>query len=172
MSGQAGSDGAHRKQERELLWLTGTGAKINRNSSLTTVLLRRGYTPVVIIVLLTSSVHTGKQKQLTGGCVTLRYIVIGFPTIRLHASLAFLLVKLIKSKNGFSKQLSINRAACLRGKTGDWPVLLSVSSWGIVLMIWLDENPVTRKQLKLQYAIFGNSLLFFKQSNMKLNILL
>lgn len=51
-----------------------------------------------------------------------------FPTIRLHASLAFLLVKLIKSKNGFSKQLSINRAACLRGKTGDWPVLLSVLS--------------------------------------------
>lgn len=101
MSGQAGSDGAHPKQERELLWLTGTGAKINRNSPLTTVSLRGVYTLVVIIVLLTSSVHTGKQKQLMGGCVTQRYIVIGFPAIRLHASLVFLLVKLIKARERF-----------------------------------------------------------------------
>ena len=91
-------------------------------------------------MLLTSKIHTAKQKQLMGGCVTLRRSAIGRRWNVSPSAPALLLVELPKASDSFDRAaVSQRRAAYFGEKTVDWPIIRSVSSRGIVLMISLDK---------------------------------
>lgn len=76
-----------------------------------------------------------------GGRVTLRCITIGWRQHVNPSASAFLLVELFKASESFVT-ITVNqtRAAYLGEKSVDWPIILSVLSRGIVLMISLDKR--------------------------------
>lgn len=83
--------------------------------------------------VITSSIQTAKQKQLMGGCVTLRWLSIGCPQNVYSRLLTFFTGRAVSSC------LLIRQTSChslkTRLLTSDWPIALSIFSRGNVLII-------------------------------------
>lgn len=94
-------------------------------------------------MLLTSSIHTAKQKQLMGGCVTVSCITIGWRQRAKTWTPATLLVELFKYYELFDN-IHVNHVGPAHSGENptDWPIIPSVLSRGNVLMFSLDKTRV------------------------------